>query len=59
MYTLHIIVARTKHVSLMDNLNIILLSLMVGSDVFNLIAIGGFHLQDWSWLCIVFAFIST
>ena len=32
----------------MDNLNILLLSLMVGSDAFNLIAIGGFHLHDWS-----------
>ena len=33
----------------MDNLNIMLLSLMVGSHAFNLIIIGGFHLHGWSW----------
>ena len=32
----------------MDNFNILLLSLMVGSDVFNLITIVRFHLHDWS-----------
>ena len=38
----------------MDNDNI-MLSLMVGSDVFNLITIGkigGFHLWDWSCVCV-------
>ena len=42
--------ALTERNSPMENYNI-MLSLMVGSDAFNLITIGGiggFHLRDWS-----------
>ena len=46
--TLHIIWPGLNSYSPMDNLNIMLLSLMVDSDVFNVITIGGFHLYDWS-----------
>ena len=57
--SLHIMWAGLNSYSPMDNLPIMLLSLMVDSDAFNLITIGGFHLYDWSYMRIVFAFISA
>ena len=59
MYTVHIKWPGLNSYSPMDNLNILLLSLMLGSDAFTLITIGEFHLHNWSKLCIVFAFISA